>query len=126
MVYVYRGMYNGVLVDYRIKSNSLTSLGFSCWNGTAFGTCPLTGATYPSKATLEGKCTIQINRASDGSVLYSDGNSTFSSTVTDSGASSGIGSDDFSLTVYDKNAVRYKSVPSTLLSGGNVVIHPAK
>ena len=30
MVYVYRGLYNGVLADYRIKSNSLTSLGFSC------------------------------------------------------------------------------------------------
>ena len=31
MVYVYRGLYNGVLADYRIKSNSLTSLGFQCW-----------------------------------------------------------------------------------------------
>ncbi|MCA1683599.1 MAG: putative Ig domain-containing protein, partial [Actinobacteria bacterium] len=37
MVYVYRGLYNGQLADYRIKSNSLTSLGFSCWNGTAYG-----------------------------------------------------------------------------------------
>ena len=34
--------------------------------------------------------------------------------------------DDFTLTVYDKNAVLYKLVGTTLLSGGNVVIHPAK
>ena len=30
------------------------------------------------------------------------------------------------LTVYDKNAVIYKSVPTVLLGGGNVVIHPVK
>jgi hypothetical protein len=123
MVYVYRGLYNGVAVDYRIKSNSLTSLGFLCWDGTAFAPCPLGNATFPAKATLEGKSTIQINRASDGYVLYSDGNSSFSATVIDSGNSSGIGSDSYQLKVYDKNSVLYKSVPTTLLSGGNVVIH---
>jgi hypothetical protein len=123
MVYVYRGLYNGALADYRIKSNSLTSLGFSCWNGTAYAACPLGNATFPAKATLSGKSTIQINRARDGYVLYSDGNSNFTATVTDSGHSSGIGLDKFQLTVYDKNAVLYKSVPETLLSGGNVVIH---
>jgi hypothetical protein len=126
MVYVYRGLYNGVLVDFRIKSNSLTSLGFACWNGSGWGPCPLGNATFPARATLEGKSSIQINRASDGYLLYSDGNSTFSATVTDSGQSSGIGSDKYQLTVYDKNAVLYKFVPETLLSGGNVVIHGAK
>jgi MBG domain (YGX type) len=126
MVYVYRGLYNGVLVDFRIKSNSLTSLGFSCWNGTSYATCPTGSATYPSKGILQGKSTIQINRVSDGYVLYSDGNATFNATVTDSGQSSGIGSDDVQLTVYDKNAVLYKSIPKSPLEGGNVVIHPAK
>jgi hypothetical protein len=126
MVYVYRGTYNGELADYRIKSNSLTSLGFSCWNGTAYGPCPLGNATFPARATLEGKSTIQINRARDGYVMFSDGNANFSATVVDSGQSSGIGSDTYSLTVYDKNAVLYKSVPTTLLGGGNVVIHGAK
>src|SRR5438128_3523860 len=129
MVYVYRGLYNGVLVDYRIKSNSLAALGFSCWNGTAYTTCPTGSATYPAQATLQGKAAIQINRASDGYVLYSDGNATFNATVTDSGQSPGIGSDDFQLTGYDKNAVLYKQVGAPtpiLLQGGNVVIHPAK
>ena len=126
MVYVYRGLYNGEPADYRIKSNSLTSLGFSCWNGTAYGPCPLGNATFPAKATLEGKSTIQINRAKDGYVLFSDGNSNFSATVIDSGQSSGIGSDSYSLTVYDKNSVLYKSVPTALLGGGNVVIHGSK
>jgi len=112
-----------VLSDFRVKSNSLTSLGFSCWNGTAYAPCPIGNATFPAKATLQGKSTIQITRASDGYLLYSDGNSTFNATVTDSGQSSGIGSDKFQLTVYDKNSVLYKSVPETLLGGGNVVIH---
>jgi hypothetical protein len=129
MVYVYRGLYNGVLADYRIKSNSLTALTFACWNGTTWTSCPLGNTMFPARATLSGKSTIQINRASDGYVLYSDGNSTFSATVEDSGQSSGIGSDKFALTVYDKNSVLYKQVgvPTSLyLQGGNVVIHPSK
>jgi hypothetical protein len=128
MVYVYRGLYNGVLADFRIKSNSLTSLGFSCWNGTAYATCPIGNTTFPAMAALQGKSTIQINRASDGYVLYSDGNSTFNASVIDSGQSSGIGSDSFSLTVYDKNGVLYKQIGvpvAALLGGGNVVIHPS-
>jgi len=131
MVYVYRGLYTGggytnVLVDYRIKSNALTSLGFSCWNGSAFASCPVGNATFPARATLSGKSSIQINRASDGLVLYSDGNSTFNATVADSGNSSGIGTDSFAITVYDKNSVLYKQVgvpTPLLLQGGNVVIH---
>jgi hypothetical protein len=129
MVYVYRGLYpavGGVPADYRIKSNSLTTLAFSCWDGVTWTSCPLNNTLFPARATLTGKSTIQINRASDGYVLYSDGNSTFSATVTDSGASSGIGSDSYQLTVYDKNAVLYKSVPTALLQGGNVVIHGGK
>jgi hypothetical protein len=129
MVYVYRGLYNGVLADYRIKSNSLTSLTFACWNGSVWTSCPLGNTVFPARATLAGKSTIQINRASDGYVLYSDGNSTFSATVEDSGQSSGIGSDKFAVTVYDKNSVLYKQVgvPTPLyLQGGNVVIHPSK
>jgi len=66
------------------------------------------------------------SRPKDGYLLYSDGNSNFRATVTDSGQSSGIGSDDFALTIYDKNSVLYKSVPTRLLGGGNVVIHGAK
>jgi hypothetical protein len=134
MVYVYRGLYpavGGVPADYRIKSNSLNTLAFSCWDANAtpaptWTSCPLNNTMFPARATLTGKSTIQINRASDGYVLYSDGNSTFGATVTDSGASSGIGSDSYQLTVYDKNAVLYKSVPTALLQGGNVVIHGGK
>ncbi|HXF98940.1 MAG TPA: hypothetical protein VNJ46_10050, partial [Gaiellaceae bacterium] len=111
MVYVYRGLYSGVLADYVIKSNSLTALKFS-------------GSSYPFSATLEGKCTIQINRASDGMQLYGDGNATFSATVEDTNANSGAGSDSYGiLRVYDKNGVLYKTVPKTLLGNGNVVIH---
>ena len=126
MVYVYRGLYNGVMADYRIKSNAVTSLGISCWNGSAYGPCPPGNATFPAKATLQGKSTIQINRASDGYVLFSEGNANFAATVIDSGQSSGIGSDSYALTVYDKNGVLYKSVPTTLLGGGNIVIHGAR
>jgi hypothetical protein len=112
MVYVYRGLYNGVAADFIIKSNSLTALRFS-------------GTQYPISALLEGKCNIQINRAKDGASLYSDGNGTFSATATDSGQSSGIGADSFAITVYDKNGTVYKTVPTTILSGGNVVVHNA-
>ena len=65
----------------------------------------------------------QLTKASDGSLLYSDGNSTFKATAVDSGQSSGIGSDKWQLTVYDKNAVVFKQFGETTLQGGNVVIH---
>ena len=131
MVYVWRGLYNGELADYRIKSNSLTALGFSCWNGTkqAYDTCPAGNATFPAKSALQGKSTIQVTRAKDGYILYSDGNSTFNATAVDSGQSSGIGSDTYVLNVYDKNGTVYKQigVPTELvLQGGNVVIHGTK
>jgi hypothetical protein len=109
MVYVYRGYYNGVLADFIIKSNALEALSFS-------------GTQYPITATLQGKCNLQINRASDGVQLWSDGNATFVATVIDSDNTSGIGSDAFRLSVWDKNGVPYKMVPSTSLSGGNLVV----
>jgi hypothetical protein len=109
IVYVYRGYYNGVLADFIIKSNALEALGFS-------------GTQYPITATLQGKCNLQINRASDGVQLWGDGNATFVATVTDSGNTSGIGSDAFRLSVWDKNGEPYKMVPNTLLSGGNVMV----
>ena len=110
MVYVYRAMYQGVMADFIIKSNSLSALEF-------------VGATYPISSTLQGKCTIQIMDASTGASLYGDGGATFKAVVLDTNKSSGIGYDLFALTVWDKNGVVYKTVIPTLLSGGNVVIH---
>jgi hypothetical protein len=109
-VYVYRGTYSGVPADFVIKSSALSALQF-------------VGSAYPISSTLQGKAVIQINRAGDGVPLYNDGNSTFTATVVDSGQSSGIGSDSLALTVYDKNGLTSKSVPATLLGGGNVVVH---
>src|SRR5207249_5306035 len=85
VVYVYRGTYNGIPADFKIKSSSLTALSF-------------TGTSYPLSATLQGKGVIQINRSSDGTQLYSDGGASFVAKATDSGQSSGIGSDKFELT----------------------------
>jgi hypothetical protein len=136
LVYVWRGVYNGTPADFVIKSNALTSLAFACWNGTAYVTCPVGNNTYPAMSTLQGKATIQINRSSDGTSLYSDGSATFNGTVIDSGQSSGINSDLFTIKVYDKNGVLYKQVGdlggippywnALYLKGGNVVIHPSK
>jgi hypothetical protein len=73
---------------------------------------------------MQGKATIQVNRSSDGALLWSEGNANFDSTVMDSGQSSGIGFDDFKMTVTrNGETVPYKDVPTTKLSGGNVVIH---
>ena len=109
MVYVFRGYYNGVLADFIIKSNALDALSFS-------------GTTYPIEVTLQGKCNLQINRASDGVQLWSDGNCTFIAKVIDTNSSSGIGSDSFQLSVWDKYGIPYKIVAKTLLSGGNVIV----
>jgi hypothetical protein len=109
MVYVWRGLYGSVPADFKIKSNALDALSF-------------TGSTYPISATLQGKCNIQVTKQSDGSSLFGSGGATFIARVTDSGKSSGIDSDLFELTVTD-NSATYKSVPPSLLKGGNVVIH---
>ena len=45
--------------------------------------------------------------------LWSEGNATFISTVTDSGQSSGIDADDYSLTVTRSSGAQYKFVPAT-------------
>jgi hypothetical protein len=135
-VYVWRGTYNGVAADYVIKSNALDSLGFQCWNGTAYTTCPQGNNTYPAMSTLQGRNTIQINRASDGVSLYSEGSATFNVSVIDSGQSSGIGSDRFTMRVWDRNGVLYRQIGNlngvppywgmVFLQGGNVVIHPSR
>jgi hypothetical protein len=110
MVYVYQALYNGVLADFTIQSNALSALQF-------------TGTTNPISATLQGKASIQINRASDGYPLFSAGNYTFSATVTDSGQN-GTAGKQFSLIVYDSSGAPYHSVPAgTPLQGGNVVVH---
>jgi beta-galactosidase len=109
MVYVYRGLYQGEQADFIIKSNAINAL--------AFG-----GASYPIPATLQGKCSLQINRSSDGSLLFSQGNATFQATVVDSGDSSGSG-DSFSILVYDQNGLIFKNVSTSQLDGGNVIIH---
>ena len=135
LVYVYRGTFTGtcpvvngktttyvacsdVPVNYVIKSNSITALGF-----TPLGTTSTGASTWPYKARMQGKATIQINRVSDGAKLWSEGNATFDSTVKDSGQSSGLGSDEFSLTVTRSTGGQYKDVAPSLLKGGNVVIH---
>jgi hypothetical protein len=118
MVYVYRGLYNGVLADFVIKSNALNSLVFYN-NGSP---CP---TNTQCSATLTGKASIQINRASDGVLLYGEGNDTFTATAFDGlKVSPSPTLDTFALTVYNNNAVLYKNVvPAVQLNGGNVVVH---
>jgi hypothetical protein len=105
--YIWRGTYNGVGADFIIKSTALDALRFT------------PGTTYPLSATLEGKATLQINRASDGLMLWSEGNATFSATATDAGTS---GTDAFALRVIDKNGVPFKSFEARPLQGGNLVV----
>ena len=84
---------------------------------------PVRGDVQTLRSTLQGKMNVQINRASDGSPLFSAGNYTFSATVTDSGQNGTTGK-QFSLIVYDTSGVPYHSVPAgTPLQGGNVVVH---
>jgi hypothetical protein len=115
MVYVYRSTWSGQPATYVIKSNALDSLSFS-------------GQTYPIRANLAGRATIQVN-STNGTLLWSEGNGRFCATVKDSGQSSGIGVDDYSL-IFTRGGAdcttptgAYKYVPATLLSGGNVVVH---
>jgi hypothetical protein len=77
MVYVWRGSYNGVAANYMVKSNCLSTLGFTSNPATVNG--------YPMEATLTGRCTIQISRAKAGYQLASVGNVGFMATATDSG-----------------------------------------
>ncbi len=106
LVYVFRGEYQGIPADFVIKSNAVDALAFA-------------GSDFPIQATLQGKCTIQINQASNGAPLYSEGNATFQASVTDTNDAG----DSFALTVYLKNGVPYKSLPETLLQGGNIIAH---
>ena len=122
-VYVWRGLHNGVLADFIVKSNSITGLSFADELGNG---------TFPWRATLVGKATIRINRSSDGTEISTDGNATFTLVAVDSGQSSGIGVDAFAIRVLDKDGREYKVVGTwadttygggILLSGGNVMVH---
>ncbi len=108
-IYVWRGSYNGTPADFIIKSNALSALSF-------------TGSDFPLSATLSGKASLQINRASDGVSLYGKGGLDFTASVYDSGISSGRGVDWLTLTVMDGSSL-YKSFSKVFLSGGNIVIH---
>jgi hypothetical protein len=112
-VYVWRGTYNGVAADFILKSNALSALGFTQTAG---------GNGYPMTATLQGKCNIQINRASDGTSLASEGNDTFIATATDSGLPSSNSGDALKLTLTG-SSLTTKSFNSLPLQGGNVVMH---
>jgi hypothetical protein len=122
-VYVWRGQYGGVTADFVVKSNSMTGLSFADQLGNG---------TFPWRAVLDGKATIGISRASNGELLYSDGNATFQVVAVDSGQSSGKGVDSYAIRVLDKDGVTIKVVGSwtgptntggVLLSGGNIVVH---
>lgn len=122
-VYVWRALYNGVLADFIMKSNAMSGLSFADELGNG---------TFPWRATLDGKATVRVNRASDGADLLTDGNATFRLVAIDSGQSSGAGVDTFAIRVLDKNGAEYKLVGSwsgpayrngVVLSGGNVMVH---
>jgi hypothetical protein len=113
-VYVWRGTYNGVGADFILKSNALSALGFTQTTTSSNG--------YPMTATLQGKGNIQVNRASDGSPLASEGGDTFIATVTDSGLPSSNSGDALQLTL-NGSTLTSKSFSSLPLQGGNVVIH---
>jgi len=124
-VYVWRTTIGSVLADVIVKSSSISGMSFADSEGTG---------TYPWRVTLTGKATIRINRASNGTELWSDGNATFTLVAIDSGVSSGRGADSLALRVLDKNGASYHVVGSwngaswgagVLLSGGNVVVHLA-
>ncbi|MGA2490597.1 MAG: MBG domain-containing protein, partial [Anaerolineales bacterium] len=110
LVYVYRGTYNGIPAVFIIRSNSLTALQIS-------------GTIYPLTATLQGKCTIQVIRAFGGAALYSDTAATFKAVAVDTNKNPATKSDSFALTVWDKKGVVYKTVLTSLLSQGDIVIH---
>jgi hypothetical protein len=81
------------------------------------------GSAYPLSATLSGKATLQITRASDGVSLSSQGNLPFTAKAYDSGNSSGIGYDRLILTLSGSSVIGLKSFTDVTLKGGNVVIH---
>jgi hypothetical protein len=114
LVYVYNGTYtlNGVKIPavYVIRSTALTAFSIS-------------GTNYPLTATLQGKCTIWVMRAFGGAPLYSDFNATCKAVAVDTNKTPAPGGDSFALTVWDKNGVVYKTVPTSSLTLGNVVIH---
>ena len=73
-------------------------------------------------STLQGKCNVQINRASDGVALASEGNDTFIATATDTGLPSSNAGDALTLTL-SGSSLTTKSFTNLPLNGGNEVIH---
>ncbi len=112
MVYIYRGMYNGVTADFIIKSNALSDGTAIRWN-EPIRSAPRCRANAPSRSMMPTLVQAFSAMARPPSRPLS----------IDTNKSSGIGFDSFSLTVWNKNGVVYKLVPTTLLSSGNVVIH---
>ncbi len=108
VVYLFRGVYDGVDATFKIKSNALSGLAFS-------------GKSYPISATLAGSCSITVVDGKD-NVLFGDGNWRFTATVTDTDRNPGTGSDSFAITIWNKDNQLYKKVPATLLSGGNIMV----
>ena len=110
-VYVYRGTWGATNIPavYVVKSNALEGLSFS-------------GTTYPMSATLMGKATVQVNRADNGTSLASEGNVLFTARVTDTNLNDGK-TDSMSLTTDGSSAWTDRTIATTNLSGGNIVIH---
>jgi hypothetical protein len=128
MVYIWRGIYSGtctspsggtatysnVPVTYKIKSNALTFLGFR--------SLATSGSGYPYEAALQGGANLQLTRQSDGVVICSEGGSTFTAKVVDTGLPSSNVGDTFYLTYSGKTFS--KAFANALpLNGGNIVIH---
>jgi len=106
-VYVYRGT-DGY--DYIVKSNS--------WQG---GGLAFTGT---NTASFTGKCVIQkVNRVS-GAIETSWGNSKFAVNIFDGDLNSAQkGSDTIAITFSDPSATISRTILTSTLGGGNIVVH---
>jgi hypothetical protein len=112
---VYTGTYKGEKANFTIACHTLNGL-------------QIVGTSYPLSANLQGKCTISVFKQVRHwhwpwfKLLYFS-SGTFLATAVDSGKGPGAGSDSFSITVYEKNGVPFKSVPATPVKFGEVIIH---
>jgi hypothetical protein len=103
LVYNYSGMFNGELANFKINSVKLNALTFD--------------SSQSPTALLQGSAKLTIYRASNGEVLWSDGNATFQATLVDGDE------DALALMAYDMQGVPFKRVPITPLQGGSIVVH---
>jgi hypothetical protein len=106
MSFQYRGTYQGVPVDFVVRSTALSALSF--------------GATDQGSATLEGKATIEVLRLSDRAVVASEGNATFSATVHDGGESASP--DTFALKVYGSDGTVRHRLDATPFDHGQALV----